>query len=140
MQPGRRRHDGSYEVNQYPSSHRLTCSLESRGSTVMDPPTGSSSAGQQASSKVACTAAISRLSGLCCRNGSSRPQEYLLAEALWLLQIASLFDVNEKSWARIAGTIIDEKSLPPARTGLLVASRFLSRLTGLSLNRKLFTG
>src|SRR5262249_50897800 len=55
-------------------------------------------------------------------------------------QIASLLDVKWKSRARIAGTIIDANSLPPARTATLVASRFFSKLTGLSLNRKLFTG
>ena len=55
-------------------------------------------------------------------------------------QTASLFEVKWKSRARIAGTVIEENSLPPARTGTLVASRFLSRLTGLSLNRKLLTG
>ena len=54
-------------------------------------------------------------------------------------QTASLFEVKWKSWARIAGTVSAKNSLP-AGVATLVASRFLSRLTGLSLNRKLLTG
>ena len=48
---------------------------------------------------------------------------------------ASLLEVNRKSRARMAG-----KAFDPLATGALMASRFFSRFTGLSLNRKLFTG